>query len=136
MLLDPGAVSDKGIDIGIIIRDSNKQLAFWRDTLGLEHVADVTSLTGPMHRLRWGTSLVKLTRPEEAPEGANPPGGLFTASGIRYITLTVPDVSGMLARTSAAGYRTVVEKKEVRPGVVIAIVEDPEGNWVEFIEGS
>lgn len=127
-------MTDKGIDIGIIIRDSERSLAFYRDTLGLDHVADVQSLTGTMHRLQWGTSLIKLTRPDELPEAANPPGGLFTATGIRYLTLTVPDLDGLLAKTDAAGYRTVVDRREVRPGVVIAIVEDPDGNWVEFLQ--
>ncbi|MCU4182792.1 VOC family protein [Acidiferrimicrobium sp. IK] len=129
-------MTDKGIDIGIIVRDSDAALAFYRDTLGLEHVADVRSLTGMMHRLQWGTSLVKLTRPDELPDAANPPGGLYTASGIRYLTLTVPDLDALVARTEAAGYPTAVPRKEVRPGVFIAIVEDPDGNWVEFLQAS
>ena len=33
----------------------------------------------------------------------------------------------------AAGYKVAVPVTELRPGITIAIVEDPDGNWVEFL---
>jgi glyoxylase I family protein len=96
-------------------------------------VTDLDLPQGTMHRLRWGTSLVKLIRPDEPPTAANPPGGL-AAAGIRYFTLTVPDLDATMARCEGAGYTTVRPAKEIRPGVHYAIVEDPEGNWVEFLQ--
>ena len=32
------------------------------------------------------------------------------------------------------GYTVRVDPTEIRPGVTIAMVEDPEGNWVEFLQ--
>ena len=125
---------NKGIDLGVIIRDSEASLRFYRDTLGLDHIADVDMPAGVMHRLQWGTSLVKLNRPHQPPAAANPPGGIATATGLRYFTLTVPDLDAMVARSEAGGYATVIARREVRPGVVIAMVEDPDGNWVEFLQ--
>jgi hypothetical protein len=29
-----------------------------------------------------------------------------------------------------------VQPREIRPGTSIAIVEDPDGNWVEFLKNS
>jgi glyoxylase I family protein len=34
----------------------------------------------------------------------------------------------------AAGHKIVRPRTEVRPGVAIGMVEDPDGNWVEFIQ--
>jgi len=42
------------------------------------------------------------------------------------------DALGVLHR--AAGQKIVRPRTEVRPGVVIGMVEDSDGNWVEFIQ--
>ena len=31
------------------------------------------------------------------------------------------------------GHKVVMKERELRPGVKIAMVEDPDGNWVEFL---
>jgi predicted enzyme related to lactoylglutathione lyase len=33
-----------------------------------------------------------------------------------------------------AGYKVLVSPRDIRPGVRIAIVEDPDGNNVEFLQ--
>jgi catechol 2,3-dioxygenase-like lactoylglutathione lyase family enzyme len=125
------------IDIGIIVRDSEAALKFYRDTLGLEHVADTPSGGGgTMHRLMCGTTMVKLVSPGELPAGATPPGGLAGASGIRYWTISVTNLDEITAQCSGAGYTVPVEPREIRPGVRISMVEDPDGNWVEFLENN
>ena len=59
------------IDIGIVVRDGEAALKFYRDTLGLEHVADTPMPGGgTMHRLMCGTTLVKVIERDEAPEKA------------------------------------------------------------------
>jgi glyoxylase I family protein len=129
-------VGAKGIDVGIVIRDSEAALRFYRDTVGLRHVADVDALTGVMHRLECGSSIIKLTRPTELPDAANPPGGFLAGTGIRYFTMAVDSVDDMVSRCEQAGYTTALARTQVRAGVVIAVVEDPDGNWVEFLEAS
>jgi catechol 2,3-dioxygenase-like lactoylglutathione lyase family enzyme len=126
--------TDRRVDIGLVIRDSATSLRFYRDTLGLEDTGDLEFPHAVMHRLRWGASLVKLTRPRDLPAATNPPGGQQTATGLRYLTLTVPDLDGLVERCVAAGYAVRVPPTEVRPGIVIAFVEDPDGNWVEFLQ--
>jgi len=127
-------VTEQRVDLGIVVRDSAASLRFYRDTLGLEHLDDLEFPHAVMHRLRWGTSLVKLTRPHALPSAANPPGGMRTATGLRYCTLTVADIDTVLARCAAAGYSVTVPRTEVRPGVVVGFVEDPDGNWIEFLQ--
>jgi predicted enzyme related to lactoylglutathione lyase len=36
----------------------------------------------------------------------------------------------------AAGYKVVVPPREIRTGISISIVEDPDGNWVEFLQSA
>jgi catechol 2,3-dioxygenase-like lactoylglutathione lyase family enzyme len=134
--LDP---SKSGVDIGIVVSDSAAALAFYRDTLGLEHVMDMPMPVGgggTMHRLSCGGSTLKLVCWNRTPEGANPPGGLHTATGLRYITLWITNLDDAAAACAAAGYRVPAPPAQIRPGVRIAMVEDPDGTWVELLEQS
>ncbi len=129
-------VTKDSIDIGIIVRDSEAALKFYRDTLGFEHVADTPGGGGTMHRLMCGTTMVKLVSPDELPAASNPPGGLAGASGIRYWTISVPDLDALTNTCREAGYTIPVEPREIRPGVRISMIEDPDGNWVELLENN
>ena len=123
------------IDIGIVVRDGDAAMKFYRDTLGLEHVADTPFPGGgTMHRLMCGTTLVKIVETDETPEKADNTGGPYAASGIRYWTITIQDLNAMTEKFRAAGYTVAVEPKEVRPGVQISMIEDPDGNWLELLE--
>jgi catechol 2,3-dioxygenase-like lactoylglutathione lyase family enzyme len=125
------------IDLGIVIRDSEASLAFYRDTLGFEHVADTPVPGGAtMHRLMCGTTLVKLVKFDAVPDAANPPGGINGATGYRYFTISVGNLADVLAQCEKGGYKVVWKKREARPGVFVGMVEDPDGNWVEFIAES
>lgn len=123
------------IDLGIVIRDSDASLKFYRDTLGFEHVTDMDMPGGAlMHRLMCGTTLVKLVRLADVPEAANPPGGIGGGTGYRYFTLSISNLADVLAACADAGYKVVWKEREIRPGVRVGMVEDPEGNWVEFLQ--
>lgn len=126
----------EAIDLGIVIRESEPMLAFYRDTLGFTHEGDAPMPgDGVMHRLRCGQSLVKLVRSGRIPEASNPPNGIGGATGMRYWTIHVSNLEELTKACESAGYKVAVSPREFRPGVWIAIVEDPEGNWVEFAQG-
>ena len=126
------------VDLGIVVRDGEAALKFYRDTLGLEHVADtpMPSGNGTMHRLMCGTSLIKVIEYPEPPQDANPTGGIPAASGYRYWTITVSNLDTITGECEAAGYKIAVPPREIRPGTRIAMVEDPDGNWVELLENA
>ena len=131
-------LAKSAIDLGIIIRDSERSLAFYRDLLGFEHVADVPMPLGgggTMHRLNCGDTLVKLVKYDEVPE-RDGSGGITAATGLRYFTMIVSNLAEIMAELEAAGVPVAVPITEVRPGVTIGMVEDPDGNWVEFVETS
>lgn len=130
-------LAKNAIDLGIVIRDSEASLRFYRDTLGFEHVADIPMPLGgggTMHRLNCGDTVVKLVRFDNLPPEANPPGGLVGASGYRYFTMIVSNLVEIMQSCREAGYKIAVSVREARPGVTIGMVEDPDGNWVEFVQ--
>ena len=94
----------------------------------MEHVGIQT-----MHRLWFADSLIKIVVPTEAPASSAPPGPIPKATGYRYWTMRVTNLAEIMEQCEAAGVRVVVPLTQARPGVLIGMVEDPDGNWVEFV---
>jgi catechol 2,3-dioxygenase-like lactoylglutathione lyase family enzyme len=123
------------IDLGIITTNGDAMLAFYRDVIGLKVQGQMPMPggKGTMHRLLCGDSLIKLVVVPEIPAPAVP-GGIGGGAGYRYWTITVSNLTEMVANCAAAGAAVVWTEREIRPGVKIAMVADPDGNWVEFLQ--
>ena len=131
-------LTKSAIDLGIVVRDGQRALAFYRDLLGLEHVGDMPMPIGgggTLHRVQCGDSLLKLVCFDETPAPAVG-GGVPGALGYRYLTLIVSNLDEILASCTAADVTIVTPATDLGPDIRIGIVEDPDGNWVEFVETS
>ena len=129
------ALTKQSIDLGIVTSNGPAMLAFYRDLLGLKDVGDMAMPgSGVMHRLMCGDSLIKLrVMPAEPALNPSASGGIQKAAGFRYWTMTISNLTEMVKACTDAGTRIVMPETEFRPGVFIAIVTDPDGNWVEFL---
>jgi len=125
------------IDIGIVVKDAAAAVAFYRDALGFEDTGTMPMPGGgTMYRLLCGTTLVKIVDPGKELPASAPGGGITGAYGYRYWTISVPNLDELTAKCEAAGAKVAVEPREIREGVRISIVEDPDGNWVELLEAT
>jgi catechol 2,3-dioxygenase-like lactoylglutathione lyase family enzyme len=130
-------VQKSAIDLGIITNNLEPMLAFYRDLLELEVEAVIDMPGGGvMHRFKAGDSIIKVIETDPKPEVNAAPGGIRGATGYRYWTLHVMDLAGAMDKLEAAGVKIVVPSKTIRPGVKIAIVADPDGNWVELLSNA
>ncbi|MBI3300766.1 MAG: VOC family protein [Deltaproteobacteria bacterium] len=120
------------VDVGIFVSDIKKSLDFYHGTLGLEKIEELQTGFGTLHRLRYGTSDVKLMDPKNVP----PAGaiGLEKQLGIRYLTFVIRDLSGLCAVLKQKGVEFTIPETQIRPGTRIAMVKDPDGNILEFVE--
>ena len=69
------------------------------------------------HRLR-------PTRPADPPQ----------REGSLYLTLTVPVLEPIVDRCSQAGAAIPVPPTHIAVGIRFAMVVDPDGNWLEFLQ--
>jgi catechol 2,3-dioxygenase-like lactoylglutathione lyase family enzyme len=127
-------LTKQSIDLGIVTSNGPAMLAFYRDVLGLKYLREMAMPGGGlMHQLACGETVIKLVCVEKTPAVA-PPGGIQGASGYRYWTISVSNITELVETCAAKGFKVAVKERELRPGVRIAIVEDPDGNWVEFLK--
>ncbi len=130
-------IQKAAIDIGIITNNLEKMLVFYRDCLGLEVEAVIPMPGGgTMHRFKAGKSIIKIIELDPQPNATAPPGGIRAATGYRYWTLHVNELSDLIDRLQAEGVEVVVPIKTIREGITIAIVADPDGNWIELLHNA
>jgi catechol 2,3-dioxygenase-like lactoylglutathione lyase family enzyme len=122
----------ESLDIGLLVGDIQTTLHFYKDLLGLKLIETMPVRLGTMYRLRFGSSDFKLIEPNPKP----PKGfiGLESQLGFRYVTFVIQNLSEVCAHLKAHGVEFVSEEREVRPGVRLALVKDPDGNVVELLE--
>lgn len=128
------AITKRAIDLGIVTTNGDAMLKFYRDTLGFQYLREMKMPGGGlMHQLACGDSVIKVVVVESLPAKAAP-GGVRGANGYRYWTISVSNLAELLKTCADAGYKVAMKETEIRPGVKIAMVEDPDGNWVEFLQ--
>jgi catechol 2,3-dioxygenase-like lactoylglutathione lyase family enzyme len=121
------------IDLGIVAADPAACLEFYRDVVGLEDLGETPMPGGTMHRLGCGSSVIKIIDLRRPPEAHAAPGGMRAATGYRYWTISVANLTEVVSACEAAGRPVLVPPSEIRPGVTIAMVEDPDGNCLELL---
>ena len=122
------------IDLGLVVRDIDAVLPFYRDTVGLPVAMDFPLPGSHMWQLAVGDCMLKLVTHDSTPDAANPPGGSRGGTGLRYFTIGTDDIDAAVAKCEAAGAPIPLPVTALMPGIRIAMVEDPEGNVLEFLE--
>ncbi len=128
-------ITKDSIDLGIITKDLEPMLAFYRDTLGLKPDGEMPMGGGShMTRLSCGTSTIKIVVNGKEPSATSAPGGIGGSTGYRYWTISVSNLRAVTDECAEKGYKIAVPATEIREGILISIIEDPDGNWVELLQ--
>jgi catechol 2,3-dioxygenase-like lactoylglutathione lyase family enzyme len=124
----------QNIDLGIVVNDPTDCLAFYCDILGLEKTEEITMGLGTLHRLQYGNSDVKLLVPKKEIDSG--PVGLQAQQGMRYFTMVISNLAEVVDKLTSENVPFEIPLTEIRPGTSIAMVRDPAGNVLEFVERS
>ncbi len=60
--------------------------------------------------------------------------GINKQLGFRYITFVIKNISGLCETLEEKGVEFERPVTEMRPGVKIAMIKDPDRNIIEFVE--
>ncbi|MFF2123991.1 VOC family protein [Streptomyces olivochromogenes] len=83
-----------------------------------------------------GRSRAGQRRPSRRPASAEPAEPFFRLTGVRYLTMYVDDLDGIIERGVACGGRVQHGPVDVGPGVRVAVLQDPDGNAIEVVDGA
>jgi catechol 2,3-dioxygenase-like lactoylglutathione lyase family enzyme len=120
------------LDIGLFVSNIKASLDFYQGLLGLEKTEELQTAFGTLHRLRFGNSDVKLIDPKKVPAAGAV--GIDRQLGIRYLTFVIKDLKELCQELKGKGVEFTIPETEIRPGTQIAMVKDPDGNIVEFVQ--
>jgi catechol 2,3-dioxygenase-like lactoylglutathione lyase family enzyme len=133
---------------GIVVRDLEKSLRFWRDVMGLAVAADfreqgrfidtVQALSGvSLHMVKLcapdGTMIELLH--DEAHPTAPPAANRLCDSGIRHVAFTVADLEASWRTLRKEGCEVLSEPVTSPDGKArLFFARDPEGNLMELVQ--
>jgi catechol 2,3-dioxygenase-like lactoylglutathione lyase family enzyme len=119
-----------GPEVGLVVRDPQRMLRFYRDFLGLPLDQELEFPGFHLWWLRCGGGFVKLVHLQQVPDEANPPS-VWEATGLRYFTMRVENVEEVAAAVASAGGRLAYSRRT--EALTQAMLQDPEGNHVELV---
>lgn len=137
------------VEVGIVCADIDRMIAFYTDVLGLRLVGDAEA--SPEMSRKFGATpdgfrivrlqtpygeRIKLVQPKKVlPKLTASPEYVFERQGTAYITFVIVDIQDVTKRLKGNGTKLMsAEPVEIRKGVIALFAEDPEGNFVEFVE--
>ena len=112
--------------------EPEKMFQFYGEVLGLEPLAGINVGNGTQLALyRVGTSQLKFTK--VVPNRSYVPGGVPDATGLRLLTLYFTDESRLTDKFRQYGYPAPRFRSYPGAGDRIALVSDPDGQWLELV---
>lgn len=136
-------------EMGICVDDLENMIAFYGDVLGFKLISkiDVPAdksneagfTSGGYTIVRMQTNYgerIKLVRPVTLPHSRTSGKEVLSKKGNVFLTFIVEDLKHTVSRIkdTDAPIRTQGSIMEVRDGVFLSIIDDPEGNHLEFVE--
>jgi catechol 2,3-dioxygenase-like lactoylglutathione lyase family enzyme len=117
-----------------IVSTSRALVDFLAEVFELDELTPIESSVGTIYRLLAGSATVKVLVPKERPKVGERVDPFHGATGLRYLTMRVDDLEPVVDRATARRARVRQARRELRPGVDLVVLEDPDGNVIEVIE--
>lgn len=152
---EPVEFPNTTIDIGVVVSDIGKSVAFYRDGIGFRELdsfevsaslAGGAGLTddkplsvrvlvlgeGP------GSTKLKLMQVADTQPRTGDNAFIHSHTGFRYLTIQVADTDAAIARLATLGVKPLAEcpvalPEQLAKGIFLTCVKDPDGNLVELL---
>jgi len=109
-------------------------LHFYQEVLGFDKEIEIPFPgIGVVNKLSYGAGYIKILVLESNPSNINPTGDFSTSNGIRYITINLSNLDEILDACKVNNINIINEGIDLRPGVRVALISDPDGNLIELM---
>lgn len=143
------------IDLGMVVSDINKSLAFYKDVIGFEEIegfqvpGEFAADSGLANKLQLDVHVLVLSKGEKPTklklmQFKTAPGArvdntyIHSSYGYRYMTIFVKDANAAIARAEKAGVKPIAKcpvplPKGFPEGQALVNYRDPDGNLIELV---
>jgi catechol 2,3-dioxygenase-like lactoylglutathione lyase family enzyme len=129
--------TSEAIDIGIVTVNKESVLNFYENILGFNNETQIPFPgLGTVNKLSYGIGYIKILVLDNDPLNDNPVGDFSTSNGIRYITINLSNLDEMINLCNDNGINIINPGTTIRPGVEVALIQDPDGNTIELMQVS
>ena len=124
--------TSKAIDIGIVTSNKESILNFYENILGFTNEVQIPFPgLGTVNKISYGIGYIKVLVLDDKPSNTNPIGDFSTSNGIRYITINLSNLDELITICSKNNVTIINSGMTIRPGVTVALIQDPDGNLIE-----
>jgi catechol 2,3-dioxygenase-like lactoylglutathione lyase family enzyme len=124
-----------GVDVGIVTTNLEPMVIFYRDVLGFAPAGELPLPNGDvLYKFGCGSSHMKILYTLRTSPVAPPGTEIQAATGYRWATYWVANIADVVADCERAGSAVTLPIRQNALGNLVAIVTDPDGNLVEFVE--
>ena len=128
-------LSKEALDVGLVSYNGTSMLGFYSQILGFEKIGEVPFPgLGIVNKFKCGLSQIKILVLENPPKNENARGDFTISSGYRYCTLNVRNLLDIVEDCTNNNHIVQTAPREIREGVTVAIIEDPDGNLIELMQ--
>ena len=127
--------TSKAIDIGIVTSNKESILNFYENILGFTNEVQIPFPgLGTVNKISYGIGYIKVLVLDDKPSNTNPIGDFSTSNGIRYITINLSNLDELITICSKNNVAIINSGMTIRPGVTVALIQDPDGNLIELMQ--
>ncbi len=127
--------TSKAIDIGIVTSNKESILNFYENILGFTNEVQIPFPgLGTVNKISYGIGYIKVLVLDGKPSNTNPIGDFSTSNGIRYITINLSNLDELITICSKNNVTIINSGMTIRPGVTVALIQDPDGNLIELMQ--
>ena len=137
------------LEVGICVNNLEQMISFYNEVLGFQLVSQIEVEAGKSKETgftKGGYTIVrlqtnygeriKLVRPKSDPDKRSTGNEVLSTAGNVFLTFIVNDLRIALDTVAQHidNFRTENQIAEVRDGVFLSIIDDPEGNHIELVQ--
>ena len=127
--------TSKAIDIGIVTSNNELMLNFYENILGFTNEVQIPFPgLGTVNKISYGIGYIKVLVLDDKPSNTSPIGDFSTSNGIRYITINLSNLDELITICSKNNVAIINSGMTIRPGVTVALIQDPDGNLIELMQ--
>ncbi len=127
--------TSKAIDIGIVTSNKESILNFYENILGFTNEVQIPFPgLGTVNKISYGIGYIKVLVLDDKPSNTSPIGDFSTSNGIRYITINLSNLDELITICSKNNVTIINSGMTIRPGVTVALIQDPDGNLIELMQ--